>query len=99
MILGTGRQEIVSDLIKNCFKKKMEQKLEMTGQEKKKKKNMNWKKTQIPRRRRAMFCILNSDREKICFFLSRAVLNTNFHVRKEGPDKLQRKCITRNLKS
>lgn len=35
-ILGTGRQEIVSDLIKSCFKEKMEQKLEMIGQKKKK---------------------------------------------------------------
>lgn len=35
-ILGTGWQEIVSDLIKSCFKEKMEQKLETTGQEKKK---------------------------------------------------------------
>lgn len=34
-ILGTGRQEIVSDLIKSCFKEKMEQKLEMAGQGKK----------------------------------------------------------------
>lgn len=34
-ILGTGWQEIVSDLIKSCFKEKMEQKLETTGQEKK----------------------------------------------------------------
>lgn len=31
-ILGTGRQEIVGDLIKSCFKEKMEQKLEMPGQ-------------------------------------------------------------------
>lgn len=93
-ILGTGRQEIVSDPIKSCFKEKMEQKLDMTGQEK----NMDWKKTEIPRRR-AMFCILNSVREKIYFVISRAVLNRNFHVRKEGPDKLQRKYITRNPKS
>lgn len=94
-ILGTGWQEIVSDLIKSCFKEKMEQKLEMTGQGKK-----AWTgKRQIPRRRRAMFCILNSVREKICFVLSKAVLKRNFHVRKEGADKLQRKYITRNLKS
>lgn len=86
-ILGTGRQEIVSDLIKSCFKEKMEQKLETIGQEKK----IDWRKTQIPRRRRAMFCILNSVREKIYFVLSRAVLKRNFHVRKERADKLQRK--------
>lgn len=42
-ILGTGRQEIVSDPIKSCFKEKMEQKLDMTGQEK----NMDWKKTEF----------------------------------------------------
>lgn len=60
---------------------------------------MDWKKTQIPRKKRAMFCILNSVREKICFVLSRAVLKRVFHVKKEAADKLQRKYITRNLKS
>lgn len=94
-ILGAGRQEIVTDLIKSCFSEKRVQKLEKTGQ----KKNTDWKQTQIPGKRRATFWISKCQRRDLFCFIKDSPEEKESHVSTELADKLQRKYITRNVKS
>lgn len=94
-ILGAGRQEIVTDLIKSCFSEKGVQKLEKTGQEKK----QGLKQTQIPGKRRATFWISKCQRRHLFCFIKDSPEEKESHVSKELADKLQRKYITGNVKS